>query len=630
MLQMLRSSAAGWVAKIFLGLLVLSFAVWGIEDIFRIGRSSENAAVVGERKITVEEFRTAYTNELRRISNQAKRMITPEQARMAGIGQKVLGDLVNEAAMNAKIGELGLAISDEEVAREIQQDEMFRGANGRFDRAAFQDILRQNNLNEAGYIELQRSFSLRKQLTDALMANVAAPDAFRRAIHAYNSDSRSISYVALSPEAPAAVPAPSADQLKAFYTERKASFAAPEFRKVAVLALDPKSVAASIDIPEAELRAYFDQNKPSYSELEKRSIEQIPFPTIEEAREASAKIKSGTLFEQIMIQRKMKPEDAFLGNLAKSQIFDQKIADAAFALNQGEVSEPIQGTYSNVILRVTGVQQETAKSFEDVKDEIRAVMAEERAKQNVLSIHDKIDEARLGGATLDEVAKTNGLQVREIAAIDQTGKTPDGQEIADLPLSSKLLEAAFRTEPGADGETLNEGDAYVWYEVRGVTPPRERSFEEARAAVEARWRAEEAEKRLDARAETALAELQSGKTFEQVATVQKTSVEQAETTRMGGAPSITPAQAKAIFETPADGFGQTPPDEKGGRLVYKVTAVNDRPFDPAMPDDSGQVERISQSMGSDVVSALVRQLRAKLGTTFDPAAIAQVTGGGAG
>jgi peptidyl-prolyl cis-trans isomerase D len=630
MLQALRSSAAGWVAKIFLGLLVLSFAVWGIEDIFRIARGVENAAVVGERQISVEEFRNAYTNELRRISNQAKRMITPEQARMAGIGQKVLGDLVNEAAIDAKVAELGLSISDEEVAREIQDDEMFAGPNGQFNRSAFQDILRQNNLNENQYVALQRAFSVRKQLTDALTANIEVPDAFRRAIHAYNSDSRSITYVELAPEAPAAVPAPGAETLKAFFEERKDSFAAPEYRKLAVLALDPEAIAGSIQIPEEELRAYFDANQPKYADLEKRSIEQITFPTIEEAREARQKIKDGALFEQIMIQRKMKPEDAFLGDLSKSQIFDPKIADAAFALEKGQISEAIEGEYSNAILRVTGVQQQMVKSYEDVKDEIRAVLAQERARQNVLSIHDKIDEARLGGATLDEVAKANGLQVREVPAVDREGKGPDGKEVADLPLRTKLLEAAFRTEVGGESETLSEGDAYVWYEVRGVTPPRPRTFEEARALVEARWREEEAEKRLDARAAAALAELKGGKPFEQVAAAQKVEVQQSEATRMGGAPSITPAQAQAVFQTPVDGFGQTAPDDKGARLVFEVTSANDRPFDPSKPDDSGQVENIAKSMASDMVTALVRQLRSTLGTTFNPAAIAQVTGGGAG
>ena len=627
MLQALRSSAAGWVAKVFLGLLVLSFAVWGIEDIFRIARGGQNVAEIGDRKITVEEFRSAYTNEIRRISNQAKRVITPEQARMAGVGDRVLSDLVNEAAMDAKIRALNLSLSDGEVAREIQDDDMFAGPAGSFDRTAFQEILRQNNLNEARYVELQRSFSVRKQLTDALMANIEAPQVFRQAIHAFNADSRSISYLELKAEPPASIPAPSADALKAFYDERKASFAAPEFRKLAVLSLDPKEIAAKTEVPEAELRAYYDKNQPKEADLEKRSVEQIAFPSLQDAQAAYAKIKSGTLFEQVMAERKMKPEDVYLGDMTKSQMVDRTIADAAFRLPQGQVSEPVQGQFSTVLLRISGVKTEQMKSFEDMRDEIQGVLGEERAKQNVLGVHDKIDEARLGGATLEEVAKANNLQLRTVEAVDSAGKGPDGKAIENLPMQSKLLDAAFRTEQGADAETLSEGDSYLWFDVRGVTPPRERSFEEARGTVESAWREEEATKRLDARTETALKDLQAGKSMDQVAASLKTSVEQAETTRLGGAPSITPAQAKAIFQAPVEGYGQTATDDKGARLVFRVTAENDRPFDPAKPDDSGQIGKISQSMGNDLVSALVRELRQKLGTKLDPAGVAQVTGG---
>ncbi|MDR4307005.1 SurA N-terminal domain-containing protein [Chelatococcus sambhunathii] len=627
MLQTLRKGAAGWVAKVFFALLVLSFAIWGIEDVFRrIGGDSSNVAEIGDRKISVEDFRAAYTNELRRISNQAKRVITPEQARAAGLGDKVLGDLVNEAAMDAKVAQLGLTLSDEEVVKEVQDDDMFAGADGSFDRRTFNEILRQNNLTENQYLGLQRSFSARKQLTDALMANLAAPETFRQAIHAFNTDSRSITYLQLKAEEPSALPAPAPDALRKYFDERKSSFAAPEYRKLAVLSLDPKTLAGSKQIPDDKLKAYYDANQPKYANLEKRSIEQISFPSVEEAKAAYDKIQNGALFEQIMAERKLKPDDIFLGDLTKDQLFDSKIADAAFSLPQGRVSEPVQGTYATVLLRVTGVQQQQLKSFEEVKDQIRSVMAEEEARRETLALHDKIDEARLGGATLDEVAKANSLQVRQIDAVDSSGRGPDGKEIADLPMSRKLLDAAFAAEVGGQTETLSEGDGYVWYEVRGLTPPRERSFDEARAAVESRWREEQVGVRLDAKAEAILKDLRSGKSMDQVAQANKLEVEQAETTRLGGAPSITAVQAKSVFQTPVEGFGMTPTDERGGRLVFRVTAETDRPFDASKPDDSGQVEKITQSMGNDVVSALVRQLRTDLGAKIDQANVAKVTG----
>ncbi len=627
MLQTLRKGAAGWVAKLFFAVLVLSFAVWGIADVFRFGGGGQNAAVVGGRNISLEEYRQAYNNEIRRISLQAKRVITPEQARMAGIGERVLGDLVNEAAIDQRVKALGLSLSDEEVARQVQADDMFKGQNGTFDPTVFRQILRQNNLTEKDYLRLQRQFSARKQLTDALAADVAAPDALRQAIHAFNTDSRSIAFIELKPEDPAAVPPPSADALRKFFDARKAAFRAPEYRKLALVSLDPKTLAATKTIPEAELRAYYDANKPSFGSEEKRSIEQITFPSLEEAKAASDAIRNGKLFEQVMVERGVKPEDAFLGDLTRAQMFDPKIADAAFSLKQGEVSGPVQGEYSNVILRVTGVQQQKVKPFDEVKDQIGDLLAVEQAKKDVAALHDKIDEARLGGATLEEVAKANGLQARVIEAVDSRGYAPDGKPVADVPEPEKTLAAAFAAEVGGLPDPVSVGDGYVYFDVRGVTPARDRSFEEAQADVERRWREEEARKRLDARAAQALKDLQAGKPLDDVAAALKVEVQQAETTRTGGAPSIKPGQATAVFQTPVEGFGSTAADETGARLVFHVVAENIRPFDPTAPDDSGQIDRVAQSLGIDIVSAFVQKLRDDLGTTFDPAAIAQVGGG---
>lgn len=626
MLQVLRKGAAGWVAKIFLGLLVLSFAVWGIADVFRVGGSVNSAARVGSQDIPVEAFRRAYTNEIRRVSEQARRPITPEIARISGFGERVLGNLINEAALDQQVNALGLTVSDDEVAREISTDEMFRGPTGAFDRARFDEIMRSNNLREADYITLQRAFTARKQLTDALTVNFTAPAALREALHAYGSDSRSISFVTLVPEPPSSVPAPAETALRTFFDERKASFAAPEYRRLALLTLDVASIAATKTLSDADLQAYYDKNKPNYVTQEKRSIEQLTFPSLEEAKAASDRIKAGGLFEQEMVLRKITPKDAFLGNLTKAEMFDRKIADAAFALQPNTVSDPVEGAYMTVLLRVTGVAEEQVKAFADVKEDLRKVMAEEAAKADLQSLHDRIDEARLGGSTLDEIAKAQNLKVRLVDSVDATGKGPNGQPLAGAP-DPAVLSGAFQADVGAENDPVVVGDGYVWYEVREVTAGRPQTFEEARVQVDARWRQEEIGKRLTARADALLGELNAGRTFDQVAAANGLEVEQAETTRTGGAPAITQAQANAVFAAPAEGFGKTAENDQGARLVFHVTAENTRPFDPKAADTTGQAGRIAEGLGQDVVSSFVSQLRNTLGASVDQAAVARVVGG---
>ena len=89
MLRGLRKASSNWLGKAVMaavvGFLVISFAIWGIGDIFRgFGRST--VAKIGRTEITVEQFRTIYNDRLQQYSRQAGRPIGPEQARAAGPG----------------------------------------------------------------------------------------------------------------------------------------------------------------------------------------------------------------------------------------------------------------------------------------------------------------------------------------------------------------------------------------------------------------------------------------------------------------------------------------------------------------------------------------------------------------
>ena len=147
----LREGAGGWVAKIFLGLLILSFGVWGIADVFR-GVGAQDVAVIGSTKIGTEDFRRIYTDRLQQLSRQFGRGITPDQARTLGLDRQILGELLAENALDEKSRQLGLSIDDATLARRIQADPNFRGPGGSFDPAYFQGVLRNNGFTEARYI----------------------------------------------------------------------------------------------------------------------------------------------------------------------------------------------------------------------------------------------------------------------------------------------------------------------------------------------------------------------------------------------------------------------------------------------------------------------------------------------
>src|SRR5690349_14971491 len=119
MLRGIRQASANWLGKtvmtVVMGLLVVSFAIWGIGDIFRgFGRSS--LAKIGSTEIGIEQFRQLYNDRLQQLGRQLGRPISPDQARALGFDQQLLGQLVSETALDERARDLWLATSDAEVA----------------------------------------------------------------------------------------------------------------------------------------------------------------------------------------------------------------------------------------------------------------------------------------------------------------------------------------------------------------------------------------------------------------------------------------------------------------------------------------------------------------------------------
>src|SRR5450631_1858166 len=167
MLRGIHKASSTWLGRgvmaVIMGGLVVSFAIWGIGDIFR-GFGLNSAIKIGKTEISIEQFRQYYTDRLQQISRQAGRPITSDQARTLGIDRQVLGQLVAETTLDEQAKALRLGISNAEIASRITSDPNFRGLNGQFDRSRFEEIIRQAGFTETRYVEEQRRVILRREI----------------------------------------------------------------------------------------------------------------------------------------------------------------------------------------------------------------------------------------------------------------------------------------------------------------------------------------------------------------------------------------------------------------------------------------------------------------------------------
>ena len=629
MLQTLRKSASGIVAKILMGLLIISFGVWGIADVFR-GFGSQTLATIGSTEITIPEFRQTYQERLQQISEQLKRGLTPDQSRAFGIPEQLLNERLAEAALDDTAANLGLALSDEEIVRRVQKNPAFFGASGAFDQNRFNQLLRSNGFTEARFVNAERRLALRQQLIQSLGGGIELPQVLQDAAKRYETEERSVNYVMLSANNIPAPATPTDEQLRAFFEARKVAFKAPEFRKIDVLALTPQSLAASEPVTDADIKAAYEANLASFGTPEKRVVQQIVFPNAEEAKAAADRIAAGTSFTDIVTERKLQPSDIDLGDVTRGDIFDKAVADAAFALPADGTSGVITGRFGPVIVHVGTVTPGTTKPLADVSNDIRAQLQLAAAQRAILDTYDKVEDERAGGAKLAELATKFGLKTQTIETNIQ-GQSPDGSTIADIPARTDVLRGAFASDIGAENDpiqlpqTNGQGAGYVWYDVQAVTPPRDRTFEEARAQVLERWKQDEAAQALDAKLEELKAKIAAGEAFDKAVTDAGLELRAANGIRRGRTADGVPQDiVTAVFATPEGTVGSANAEAGDSRILFKVLSVS-------VPTGGTQNDKliadIRQSMEGDLMTEYLVELQSELGARINRAALDQIVGG---
>ncbi|MGF9762675.1 SurA N-terminal domain-containing protein [Microvirga sp. 0TCS3.31] len=613
------------IATIFFGALIVSFAIWGIGDIFRATPAS-TVAEVGDTTITVNQTRNAYTNELQRLGRQFRTVISPEQARAFGLDQQVVNNLVTDAVLAEKAREMGLSVSDQLVAASIMNNPTFKGADGQFNRALFDQALRNVNLSEAGFVQEQRSAMARLHLAEAIAGDVNVPLAAREALNRYATERRAAAYLSLTAAMAGDVPAPAAEQLETFFNERKSASRAPEYRAVTAMALDAAALAKPDTVPEADARARYEQQKAKYGSPERRTIQQITFPSQAEADAAANKIKEGATFESIAAERNVSQQDLELGTFTKAEMLDQAVADAAFSLGQGAASAPVAGRFGPVIVRVTQIQPEAVRPFEEVAAELRQEVATERAQGQIERIHDEIEDLRAGAKPLADVAKEKGLTLVQVPAVDANGLDKAGNPV-NIPAKDAVVKAAFASDIGVDNEALRTGTGYVWYEVTGIEASREKNLDEVRDQVATQWREDQVAQRLSEKARVLTERLEKGEAIEAVAQEAGASVQTAtDLARNAAKGDLTAEAVNRIFAVPVGkaGHAANGPD---ARAVFKVTSATVPPLVTSTQQAQNTENQLRTGIGDDLINQYIAQVRQDLGVTINQQALRQATGG---
>ena len=241
-------------------------------------------------------------------------------------------------------------------ARSIS-DPNFKGADGKFDPARFQATIRQFGFSEQRYVADQRQVSLRRQIAGTISAGIEPPKVMIEALSHYQNEQRSIEYVKLEAAQAGTIDPPSPETLAGYFDDHKTQFRAPEYRKIAFVAITPEEIGKWIgSLGRGRQEAVRVRAATSSERRKSARCRKSCSRTWRKPRRRAAASPSGLSFDDLAKERGLSPTDVDLGQITKSEIIDKAIADAAFALPSGEVSQPVQGSFGVALVKIGKIE----------------------------------------------------------------------------------------------------------------------------------------------------------------------------------------------------------------------------------------------------------------------------------
>ena len=514
MLAYFRAFAKSPFATVIIGLILVSFVVWGAKDV--VGRTSSKDAVVqaGSRTITSDQFKSMFDRYKKTVEQQNQgRPISTAEAIAQGLDVRILDEVASDESLSAWITKSGIRPSDQLVADFLGKQPRFRDPiSGGFDKKAFYQFLNEQQITEAQVIGELKDQAAQQHYATALIAGLNAPRAYTALQAAYLQERRSFDYLVIPPTAIGAPIQPTDADVQKFIDDNAARLTRPETRTVTLVRFSAGQLLPTTTADPAVVQKRYDFEKDSLSTPEKRTVIQIPLKTPAQAADVVARLKSGE--NPASVAKLVGAQPITYADVPKTGIPDRAVSDAAFAAAAGDVKGPV-GALAPAVIKVISVTPGKAVSLDEARAKIEAEVKKKTATDKVSAMVDKYEEMRNSGQGMVAAAKAVGAIVMQMPAFTATGLTLDGQK---LPAPQKLIQTAFAMALNGDSDTTQAvpGEYYAIH-LDKITPPTKLTVDEVRKPVTAQLIVQDQLKRLTAKADDVTARLKKGETIAAVA-----------------------------------------------------------------------------------------------------------------
>jgi len=389
MLEGFRKHSNSIIVKGLLILLVASFALWGVGDMLHPAVQGGSIASVGDQDISAQEVYVDYQREM----NRMRQMTGGEglsEALANAIGAQVVDRAVNGALLTQKAQDLDIAISDALVVQAIRTMPTFQD-EGQFSRARFEQIMFSNQMNEDQYIEVVREELAREQLITLFAEDIGLPQSAVKDFYRFREEKRRVDVVRFSADDVVLTTPASDDDLRKFYDDNQETYRAPEYRKALVVHITPEDVAKTIDVPEEDLREAYFERQAAFTTQGNRTVDQMVFSSEEEAQAALTAIQGGQAFAAVAQDLLgLGTDELSLGTIVRDDL-PESLQGPVFDLAKGAVSAPLESALGWHLVTVTQRQDQTTRSFEEVKDQLHDELALQLAGEEVFGLSNDVE-----------------------------------------------------------------------------------------------------------------------------------------------------------------------------------------------------------------------------------------------
>lgn len=631
MLGTLRKGAHSFFAKLLMGLLVASFAAWGIGDITRSAGGIPSVATVGDKDITVAEFQ----QRLQQLRRSFGENYSQELMQSLNLYSNTLSEMVNRSLIQQEVTRLGIEISDDKLLEEISKDASFHNTNGVFDKPLFLKTMQQMGISEKTYLDSVRTeMAVRVLLASFSNYSLVRPGLLD-AVYSAQHEKRKVALLLLT-QAPESSAAPGDEELQKYYESHKASYTAPEYRAFSYAALKPEDVEKNIEVSRQELFEFYTQRASEFTIPQQREVDQLLYLERTEAQKAYNLLRSGKTLEDVLAAAPPKDgKPLALG--AKTQDSMPAGGKEVFALDKGEFTVPIQSPFGWHIFTVTKIIPESAAPFDAVKDDLKQEIISQRANALLTETLEQFEDELSAGKTLKQAAQAAGLSFETGDPVDRFGQRSDNSQAFDARDDEELLRTAYSLEKDEHSELIPRPDGgYFMVALDSITPPRERAFDEVRGQVAADVSAVNKHEALKTYASFVASRIESqsdmGAREKAFADVKEAERKEALLDRNGTQEQLAEDLHAVVsqdvrshiftLEKPGD-ITKAAPYEKGYVIAMLKEVV------PALPKDSEQGRKLYKALKrslredyhNEILDQYLRYLRTRYPVTYNEAAI---------